>query len=290
MKHPTQFLFLITLLAILPLKWTPAFAEERKTVVVGAVGEDPKPGLRKALETQIQAAFVRDGRFTAVTREEAVLTILDSEHIYQRSGAVDDRQIRQIGIRSGARYVCVVKISAMMDSYMLSAQFVDIESANIIAMSSVPSALRSSGDFLAASEALVLGLLGARAAGGGQSNYGNGVFMEDNKSANPVSERLEKILKSRIAVSDGTCLGGVTVTVESPPEPTCAEGMVGVVCRANVSLVITRCKGGRRTVLTGSVIGSDRNSAATARRQFERNMETAQFWGDWVKELERWVK
>jgi hypothetical protein len=178
----------------------------------------------------------------------------------------------------------------MMDSYMLTAQFVDIESANIITMSSVPSALRSSGDFLAASEALVLGLLGAQAVGGSQSDYGNGVFIGANANANPVSERLEQILQRRITVSDGTCLGGVTVTVESPPEPTCAEGMVGIVCRANVSLVITQCRGGRRTVLTGSVVGSDRSSTATARRQFERNMETAQFWGDWVKELERWVK
>ncbi|MCL2722762.1 MAG: hypothetical protein FWD47_15640, partial [Treponema sp.] len=50
----------------------PAFGQ-KLTVVIGAVGEDPRPGLRKALETQIKAAFVKDGRFIAVTREEAAL-------------------------------------------------------------------------------------------------------------------------------------------------------------------------------------------------------------------------
>jgi len=264
---------------------------QKLTVVIGAVGEDPKPGLRKALETQIKAAFVKDGRFTAITREEAVLAMVDKEQIYQRSGAVDDSQIRQIGTQSGARYVCVVEIAPMMDSYMLSAQFVDIESAKIITMASVPSALKNEGDFLGASAELVRRLLGAGAVQDGQSGgYGSGIFLAENKNAGPVSEKLVKILKRKVTVSDGTCVGGATAAIESPAEPTCSESMVGTVCRADVSLVITQCKGGKKTVLRGSVIGSDKNSEANAKRQFERNMENATFWGEWVKELEKWVK
>jgi hypothetical protein len=263
---------------------------QRPAVVVGAVGADPKPGLRKALETQVKAAFVKDGRFTAVTREEAVLAALDSEHVYQRGGAVDDGQIRQLGAQSGARYVCVLEISPLMDSYMMSAQFVDIESASIVTMANVPSALKNEGDFLAASSELVHRLLGTKPAESSQSGYGNGVFLAENKTANPVSERLLKILKQKIPVSDGTCVGGVTAAIESPAEPACAESMVGMVCRADVTLVVTQCNGGKRGILKGTVTGSDKSSAQAAKRQFERNMETAKFWGDWTKELEKWVK
>ena len=259
-------------------------------VVVGAVGADPKPGLRKALETQVKAAFVKDGRFTAVTREEAVLAMLDGEQVYQRSGAVDDGQIRQIGVQSGARYVCVLEISPLMNSYMMSAQLVDIESANIINMADVPSALKNEGDFLAASAELVHRLLGTKPAENSKSGYGNGIFLAENKNANPISDILLKILKQKIPVSDGTCVGGATAAVGSPAEPACAESMVGMVCRADVSLVVTRCKGGKETVLKGSVVGSDKNSMEAAKRQFERNMETAKFWGEWVKELEKWAK
>jgi len=264
---------------------------QKMTVVVGAVGEDPKPGLSKVLETRIKAAFVKDGRFAAVTREEAVLAVLDKEQVYQRSGAVDDSQIRQLGVQAGARYVCVVEISPMMGSYMLSAQFIDIETTKIITMASVPSALKNEGDFLGASTELVRQLLGAKAAQSVQSGgYGSGIFFEESKNVSPLSEKLVKILRRKITLSDGTCVGGATATIESPAEPACTEGMVGIVCRADVSLVITQCKDNKKTVLRGSVIGSDKNSEANAKRQFERNMESAKFWGEWVKELEKWTK
>ena len=267
---------------------------QKLTVVIGAVGEEPKPGLRKALETQIKAAFVKDGRFTAVTRDEAALAMLNKEQAYQRGGAVDDSQIRQIGMQSGSRYVCVVEISPLMDSYMLSAQFVDIESAKIITMSSVPSALKNEGDFLAASGELVRELLNTQNRGDEKDSkfggYGSGIFLEENKSANPVYEKLVKVLKRKITVSDGTCISGVTAAIESAPEPLCTKGMVGVVCKADVSLIITQCKGGKKTVLSGSVVGSDNNSAEAAKKQFERNIESSRFWGEWVSELEKWAK
>ena len=281
-----QIILLIMLLC--PL----VFSQPKLTVVIGAVGEDPKPGLRRALETQIKTAFVKDGRFTAVTREEAVLTMVQSEHIYQRTGAVDDSQIRQIGKQSGARYVCVVEISPLMESYMLSAQFIDIESAKIVTMASVPSALKNDGDFLAASSELVLRLLGRRAAAaqGHQGDYGKGIFLEESKNPNPLSQRLVNILKQKVTISDGTCVGGITAAIESPPEPACTESMVGNVCRADVSLIITRCKGGQKTIIGGSIVGSDKNSAAAARRQFERNVERAKFWDDWTNQLEKLSK
>jgi hypothetical protein len=268
-----------------------SFAQKLSVVVV-AIGDEPKPGLRKALEMQLKAAFVKDGRFTAMTREEAVLGQVEKEHIYQRGGAVDDKQVAQLGKQSGARYICAVEISPLMEAYTLNAQFVNIENANIITVASVPSALKNQGDFLAASDALVRQLLGYSDGGKKGNAYGSGVFLDESavKSAGPATAELIKILKRKVAVSDGVCAGGVTVAVEGDREISCGDGMVGIVCRADVSLVITQCKGGKQTVLKGSVVGSDKSSAAAARKQAERNMESAKFWSEWMKELEKWSK
>jgi hypothetical protein len=266
----------------------PVFGQ-KLTVVIGAVGEEPKPGLRKALETQIKAAFVKDGRFTAVTRDEAVLKMLNKEQAYQRGGAVDDSQIRQIGMQSGSRYVCVVEISPLMESYMLSAQFVDIESAKIITMSSVPSALKNEGDFLAASGELVRQLLNSKTAAdktdGKSGGYGSGIFLEENKTDNPIAAELIKILKQKVSVSDGTCVSGVKISIESGGEPVCSEGMVGITCKVSASLTITQCNGNQKTVLKGSIVGADKYSKETAAKQMMRKAETADFWSAWVNEL-----
>jgi hypothetical protein len=278
--------------AILLCAFSSATAQEKPRVVIGAVGAEPKPGLRKALETQIKAAFVKDGRYIATTREEAVLEQVSKEHVYQRGGAVDDGQIKQEGKQSGARYVCVVEISPLMNSYTLNAQLVDIESADIIGIGSVPSALKSQGDFLAASEALVQQLWGDPDGISRSGYYGSGIFMEElaDRPDNQITAELLKILEQKITISDGTCIGGVTATLESIPEPSCSKGMVGVVCKADVSLAITMCKGGGRLVRKGTVIGADKRSVDAAKKQFMRNIEKAEFWDEWVKELEKWGK
>ncbi|GBU27929.1 hypothetical protein R84B8_01475 [Treponema sp. R8-4-B8] len=68
-------------------------------VAVAAVGDEPaqKRNTLKVLVTKIQEAFVNDGRFIAVTRDQDVLDRIVKAHIYDRSGAVDDNQIIAIG-------------------------------------------------------------------------------------------------------------------------------------------------------------------------------------------------
>jgi hypothetical protein len=264
------------------------FAQKRSVAVVAA-GEEPKPGLRKGLETQITMAFVKDGRYAAAARDEAALAQVDREHIYQRGGAVDGEQIKELGKQVGAQYICAVEISPLMNSYTLNAKLIDIETAEITGIGSVPSALKNAGDFLAASEALVRQLLGYP-GGGNAGGYGSGVFLDEGAAAgaNPLYAELTKILRQKAAISDGTCVGGVTAAIEGDRELSCSDGMVGVICRADVSLVITQCKGGKQTVHKGSVVGSDKTSAAAARKQAMRNIENANFWSEWVKELEKW--
>jgi hypothetical protein len=54
-----------------------------------------------------------------------------------------------------------------------------------------------------------------------------------------------------------------------------------------VQLVISQCKGGKKTILKASIIGADKYSEDTAAKQMMRRMEKAEFWNEWVKELEK---
>jgi len=279
----------LTFVAITLLLCAAASAQQRLKVVVEAVGAEPiqKQGTLKILETKVQEAFVKDGRYTAVTRDEAVRKRIDKEHVYQRSGAVDDRQIAELGRESGARYLCAVTSSQVLESFMLEAKLVDIETANIIGLASTPCDLVSVGDLVAAGGELVRQLLdpnGAKRADG----YGSGLYWdrESIRGANPMAAELTKILNQKVSVSEGTCVSGMKIALESDGEPTCSESMVGVTCKVNTALTITQCQGNQKTVLKGIVTGTDKSSKDVALKQVMRKADKADFWSAWVKELE----
>jgi len=284
----------ITLLLLLMIFGSAAFAQIQKTaVVVAAVGAEPdsKGNTLKALESEVQKAFVKDGRYTAVTRDAATLAQIDMEHIFQRNGAVDESQIKELGRMSGAKYLCAVKSIPAMGSFMLEATLVDIESANIISMGSTPCDLVNFGDLIAAGKEIVRQLLNPSAAKQ-SGDYGSGIFWdkESVQNAPPVAAELIRILKQKINTTEGTCVGGVRIAVESDKEPECSEGMTGATCTAKASLIITHCEGNKKTVLKGSLVGMDNYSVKAANKQLMRNAESAGFWKEWVVELEARAK
>jgi len=118
---------------------------------------------------------------------------------------------------------------------------------------------------------------------------GSGIFLDQDaaKNANPLVSELIKILSQKVALSKGVCTLGITAAVESDKESSCSESMVGVICVANAQLIITQCKDGKKTILKGSVVGADKNSEQAAAKQVFRKMENADFWDEWVRELEK---
>ncbi len=255
-------------------------------VAVAAVGDEPaqKRNTLKVLVTKIQEAFVNDGRFIAVTRDQDVLDRIVKAHIYDRSGAVDDNQIIAIGKQYGAKYLCVVKSSQVLETFMLEASLVDIETARIISAGSAPCDLVNISDLMAASAEIVRQLLDPKKSG----NYGKGLFWdrESAASANPMSMELTNILKQKVSVSEGTCVSGAKIAIESDSEPSCTDGMVGITCRVNAALVVTRCQGNQKTVFKGSLTGADKSSKDAAVKQMMLKADKADFWSAWVKELE----
>jgi hypothetical protein len=133
----------------------------KPNVAVGALGEEPhNSNALKGLSTQLTKAIVKNGRYTAIDRSEEILKQLGKEHGYQRGGAVDDRQIKELGLQFGVQYLCIIQSSEVMSHYMLEARLVDVETAVIAGMGSVPSSLRHIDDLMRAADEISLQLLG----------------------------------------------------------------------------------------------------------------------------------
>jgi len=117
---------------------------------------------------------------------------------------------------------------------------------------------------------------------------GSGIFLQDTvKDSNPLAAELTKVLSQKVALSKGVCTLGITAAVESDKKPSCSDSMVGVICVANTQLIIAQCKDGKKTILKGSIVGADKNSEEMATKQIFRKIESADFWGEWIKELEK---
>jgi hypothetical protein len=284
-------------LAFLLIICAAAMAQKPK-VAVGVVGDEPpKSNALKGLGSQLTKALVKGGDYTAVDRSEAILKQLGKEHNYQRSGAVDDKQIKELGKQFGVQYMCIVESSEVMSSFLLEAKLIDVETAEITGMGSIPSGLSGIGDLIAASEELATQLLGSGTGGkkaGGQQNqnssgYGNGVFLDPDYTPDELSQSFIDIVGGEITMKSGTCISGIKIQIEAK-EPSCSKASLGIVCGIDVNLKGTDCKNGKKLNLKGSIKGMDRYKEETATRQMWKKFDdgNADFLKEWKDKLKPW--
>jgi hypothetical protein len=119
---------------------------------------------RKALGTRILSALVNSGRYMGIERSNSFLAEVEKEQERQRSGAIDDEQISELGRQFGVKYVCIADITPAFGSYQLSARIVDVETAVVISIGESFSALKSANDLTEVSNAVVNKMLGIQEA------------------------------------------------------------------------------------------------------------------------------
>jgi hypothetical protein len=114
----------------------------------------------KALGTYILEALVRSDRYVAIERSEAFLAEIDNEQFAQRSGAIDDAQISRLGKQSGVQFVCVADITQALRSAQVSARVLDVETAEVSAVGTAESPLKTMDDLKRVSTEVVCVMLG----------------------------------------------------------------------------------------------------------------------------------
>jgi hypothetical protein len=126
-------------------------------------------GVNRALATRLLEAFVNSKQYSAIERSGDFLAEIDREQVMQRSGAVNDEQIRALGRQAGAHFVCIADITPALGSYQVSARIIDVETAAVVAIGVSDSRLQTIGDLTAASNTIVAMLLGTSRQNGRQT-------------------------------------------------------------------------------------------------------------------------
>jgi uncharacterized protein (TIGR02145 family) len=109
-------------------------------------------------------ALVNSGRYTTIERSEAFLNQVAAEQAKQRSGAIDDSQISELGRQFGVGFVCIVEIVEFEGEKQVSARIVNVETVVIEATGLATWRLKSGEDMEKSFKDIVATLLSAEAA------------------------------------------------------------------------------------------------------------------------------
>ncbi len=142
----------------------PVKAEEGKqAVAVYMAGQEPPTakGVHTIMGGELARVLSESDRYTAVDRTEAILEQLDKEHVYQRSGAVDDDQIKAIGHQLGVGFLCISNINAVGRKYYLDTRLVDVVTAEIARSVTATSNLKDANEMTRVGRNIALELLEA---------------------------------------------------------------------------------------------------------------------------------
>ncbi len=114
---------------------------QQKKVAVYMTGASS--GISKVLGDQLVAAFSKSDKYIAVERTSSFLAEIGKEQSYQRTGAVSDNDISQLGRQFGVQLVCVVDISDVFSKKYVSARLIDVEKVEVINTANATSSLDS---------------------------------------------------------------------------------------------------------------------------------------------------
>jgi hypothetical protein len=99
--------------------------------------ESPSPELSGYALGRLSAALVNDGFFTVIERNDAALTALSREAVYQLSGDVSDETALSIGKQLGAEFLLSGALGRSGSAYRLDLKALQVETARVQAQWSV---------------------------------------------------------------------------------------------------------------------------------------------------------
>jgi len=140
-----------------------AAAQDKQAVAIYMAGEEPQGarGVHNIMGGELARILSESDSYLAVDRTEAILDQLAREHTYQRSGAVDDEQIKALGEQLGVQYLCISGINAVGKRYYLDTRLVDVVTAEILRSVTATSSLKNANEMARIAREIALELLEA---------------------------------------------------------------------------------------------------------------------------------
>jgi TolB-like protein len=138
-----------------------AAAQDKQALAIYMAGEEPlgARGVHNIMGGELARVISESDRYLAVDRTEVILEQLAREHIYQRSGAVNDDQIKALGQQLGVQYLCISNINPVGKRYYLDVRLVDVVTAEIMRSVTATSRLRDANDMSRVAREIALELI-----------------------------------------------------------------------------------------------------------------------------------
>jgi len=145
------------------------FAQDLPKIAVYVTG-DVADNEKKTLGTRMLASLVNSGRYMGIERSNSFLAEIEKEQVKQRSGAIDDSQISELGRQFGVKFVCIADITPAFGAFQVSARIVNVETAVVAFIGEATSSLKNMDDMNAVSDEVVRIMFGGRADGAKLNN------------------------------------------------------------------------------------------------------------------------
>lgn len=115
------------------------------------------------------------------------------------------------------------------------------------------------------------------------SNYA--MYFEPPQSE--LENAIYTVVSQNFSVVSGECRGGLLLTAGSQNEK-CSEGSLGIKCSATLILNGSSCEGESYFNLMADVSGSGKYSEDEAKEKLKKNIQKAEWFTEWRRELNRW--
>ncbi|MDR2729256.1 MAG: hypothetical protein LBB56_08985 [Chitinispirillales bacterium] len=201
----------LTLLIAL-LFYTAPFAQDLPNIAVYITGGQHEDENR-ALGTLILDALINSGRYVAVERSKEFVEQLYKEQTTQRSGAVDDNEIRRLGVQAGVQFVCIADINRAFGASQISARIIDIETAKVISIGVANVNMEMMSDMECVSNEIVMKMVDPNAAKTAAKRGQRDGCVSVIESSRPKKIDKRNYIGTRIAFGDGAVNAGVRLTL-----------------------------------------------------------------------------
>ena len=143
-------------------KLTELAAEQGKqAVAIYMAGDEPTgaQGVHNIMGGELARVISGSDKYLAVDRTDVILEQLAKEHTYQRSGAVDDDQIKALGQQLGVQYLSISNINPVGKRYYLDTRLVDVVTAEIMRSVTETSTLKDANEMSRVARNIALELI-----------------------------------------------------------------------------------------------------------------------------------
>lgn len=168
-----KWILLLILWSVLPVAVLGQTAAVKKVAILETVDKENAIGygVKLKVRTQLSSAITMTPGYEGYDRVD--LAAILGEHNFQRTGLVDDNDIKKLGEMTGAAYILIAEVAKLDNMHLvITAKIIDVETARLERTDEATSGI-SAEDLQAGCRELVVKLFGGRNTGGTTVVLGN---------------------------------------------------------------------------------------------------------------------